>query len=294
VVAPSDRALAKGEGVAKKRAAAGGESGGDAERRLNQQAATPPRPFPGTPTDRAPNATTAGIATDTTTAAAAKPAAPVAPPPPMAAPAPAQAPVAAPVTPAPVAAAPMRERSEPAPNATTARRADAPEARSAAAPARMADAAKSADLSRQAFSNTELQKSAGMLAAAAPPSNIAALRQSLAAEPRRWTWQRGGGSPQPVNERLRNWLAQVDSSAAAHWRRVPLTPLAGEQRDALAGSVGPSRELRLLRDGRLAATLRLDGAVLRWESAATEGHAASALQVPLDQNAVQALAQSFP
>jgi hypothetical protein len=66
----------------------------------------------------------------------------------------------------------------------------------------------------------------------------------------------------------------------------------GEQRDAPTGSA--PRELRLLRDGRLVATLRLDGGVLRWESAASDGRAASALQAPLDENVVQALDQSFP
>jgi hypothetical protein len=134
-------------------------------------------------------------------------------------------------------------------------------------------------------SSSELQKSARSLAAPAP-ADIAELRRSLASEPQRWTWQRGAGSPQPANERLRNWLAQVDAAIPARWQQ--------SRTGALGAAASAPTELRLWRDGRLAATLHLGGGMLRLESPATESGAASVLQAPIDAATLQTLEQSAP
>ena len=314
---PPEQAAAQPEQAAKRAAGSAKEAARDAPPPPRPATTAPPkleaaaqaRPFPATPTDRTPTGGTAAAADSPRDVAVAKSMAPppapaivaAAPPAPSPAPAPAMAappPATLSVSPA-AAPALQRERAEAASlsggivaqRADSATSADARTAPAAAAAPRLTEA-PSSQFSRQAAGNAELRKSANALGNAAPPSNIATLRQALAAEPRRWTWQRGGASPQPVNPRLRNWLAQADSAAGTGWHRAPLATPGGEQRDALASSA--SRELRLLRDGKLVATLRLDGSMLRWESSATDGRAASALQAPLDENAVQGLEQSFP
>jgi hypothetical protein len=143
------------------------------------------------------------------------------------------------------------------------------------------------------------QKSTGALNTALAParSDLGALRQAIAAEPQRWSWQRGSGSLQPVNPRLSDWLAQADAAAAAtSWRRDPAEAKKAEAQDTLAGSTSAagSHELRLLRDGRLVATLRLDGRMLRLENIAAEGRPSTAQQAELDPNRAQALQQSSP
>ncbi|GAA0751050.1 hypothetical protein LRH25_31620 [Ideonella azotifigens] len=84
---------------------------------------------------------------------------------------------------------------------------------------------------------------------------LTALRQALATEPARWTWQRGGDTPpQPVTPALRDWLATLDQAAAGTtWQ--PALP---------AGSA-PAQALRLLRDGQVAELLWWEGDSLRWQ-----------------------------
>jgi hypothetical protein len=136
---------------------------------------------------------------------------------------------------------------------------------------------------REGFAAAEMQKSARGSAAAAAPFDVAALRQSIASEPWRWTWQRGAGSPQPVNDSLRNWLAQVD--AAADWRQATI---GGDTRRTVAADSTASRELRLWRDGEWVATLRLADGMLHWQGLATT------LQSPLDESTQRSLQQSAP
>ena len=226
--------------------------------------AAQPRPFPAAAepsADRSPSPGAGGTTAETANAvAAAKPTAPAA----------AVAPPA--MAPAPATAAPvLRERSEGMARDTT---------------------------TPQRYAPLAAQKSTGALSTASgpAPSDLGALRQAIAAEPQRWSWQRGSGSPQPVNPRLRDWLAQADAAAAPSWRRDQAETKKVEQQDTVAGSTSSAspHELRLLRDGRLVATLRLDGRVLHLENIAAEGQPSTTQQAELDPSRAQALQQSSP
>jgi len=84
---------------------------------------------------------------------------------------------------------------------------------------------------------------------------LTALRQALATEPARWTWQRGSDTPpQPVTPALRDWLATLDQAAAG----TPWQP-------ALPAGSAPAQALRLLRDGQVAELLWWEGDSLRWQ-----------------------------
>ena len=83
-------------------------------------------------------------------------------------------------------------------------------------------------------------------AASPRPAAPAALLASVAAQPGRWQWQRGGAM-QPMSPALQRWLARLDAATATRWRNA-----------ADAASTGEASVLRLYRDGALAATLRLD------------------------------------
>jgi|GEM_PF-3808826 len=118
--------------------------------------------------------------------------------------------------------------------------------------------------------------------------DVGALREALAGEPQRWTWQRGAAGPQPVNAALSRWLAQVEAAAAQG------ASAAGDQRDGLAVQRAAPLELQLWRDGRLAATLRISGTTLRWDSPASDNAPATRLQLRVDPATLQALERSAP
>jgi hypothetical protein len=206
-----------------------------------------------------------------------------------AAPASAPAAAAAPAVPA-VIQAPAISLPPRATPATTA-------AGPAAAQREAADTAARDNAGTAAVPPMRLQKSPGALAAAsAAPADLAALRQAIAAEPQRWSWQRGAGSPQPADGRLRDWLAEADAAAAPRWRRAPPAPAQGESPRALAGhaNAAAADDLRLLRDGRHVATLRLEGRTLRLDNVAAEDQPATARQAELDAARAEALHQSLP
>ena len=52
-------------------------------------------------------------------------------------------------------------------------------------------------------------------------AGLAAWRASIAAEPQRWTWQRGSGVVQPADAALTAMLARLDAATAGRWRSVP-------------------------------------------------------------------------
>ena len=73
------------------------------------------------------------------------------------------------------------------------------------------------------------------------------LRALVAARPDAWSWQRAGGPEQPMNDAVQRWLAQLDEATRARWQPEPATP---------AGNGATT--LRLLRDGRLHTTVRIE------------------------------------
>jgi hypothetical protein len=112
-------------------------------------------------------------------------------------------------------------------------------------------------------------------AAPARPAALSTLLASVAAQPERWSWQRGGAL-QPMTPALQHWLVQLDAATATHWRS------AAEPAPADPGSV-----LHLSRDdARPAAMLRLtDDAV--WFAPASRAElpraAIDALKQALDE-----------
>ena len=102
------------------------------------------------------------------------------------------------------------------------------------------------------------------------PAALAALLDGVAAQPERWSWQRGEAR-QPMNPALQGWLLQLDRASAGRWN------------DAAAAPAGASA-LHLYRDGTPVATLRLgDDAV--W--------LAPASQAGLPRAAITALKQAL-
>ena len=91
--------------------------------------------------------------------------------------------------------------------------------------------------------------------AAPAPASIGRLRAVIAAEPARWSWQRGSGPAQGMTDALYAWLAQLDSATDAAW----------QARAARETAPALGRELRLLRDGRVLHTLRLTERSVLWE-----------------------------
>ncbi len=75
-------------------------------------------------------------------------------------------------------------------------------------------------------------------AAASSAAAITSLRNEIAAQPARWTWQRGtAGDVHPLHAPLQIWLGELDSASGAAWRTRP------------AAEPATARSLRLLRDG---------------------------------------------
>lgn len=150
------------------------------------------------------------------------------------------------------------------------------------APARAADAggvaaAAEARAGRSAKSATAAPVPSGGLGAnsAATVSSAArlvGLPARIAAEPQRWTWQREAEPPRPMRPALQRWLARVEAALASAGSAADVA------RGDAAGESSPSARLRLLRDGRLHATLSIDGARI---TAQVAGDPAAGSQVAL-------------
>ena len=148
----------------------------------------------------------------------------------------------------------------------------------AAAAARSQAATRSADLG--AAEHTRSAVASHSLAA--PPAladPLARLRSAVAAQPGAWTWQRGSGSEQPMNDAVQGWLAQLDDATRVRWQAVPGAP-----------ESGATQTLRLLRDGRLQSTMRIDTTGVQVEPAGT---AAVARRAPLPATDAAALAAAL-
>ncbi|HEY0818586.1 MAG TPA: hypothetical protein VGD46_07390, partial [Rhizobacter sp.] len=108
-------------------------------------------------------------------------------------------------------------------------------------------------------------------------TRIGSLRATLAAEPARWTWQRGAGPAQPVTDAVIAWLHQLDGVAGSRWQTGPVdiaTP--------------PGRELILLRNGQVQHRIQLTERGVVWQRGPTPwqvdlpADALAALQAALD------------
>ena len=100
-----------------------------------------------------------------------------------------------------------------------------------------------------------------------PPGEnpVGRVRAAVAASPEVWTWQRGSGAEQTMNDAVQAWLGQLDDATRARWQAGP----------AAAATGGPP-SLRLLRNGRLHTTVRIEASAVRLETAGDSGVGAAA------------------
>lgn len=127
-------------------------------------------------------------------------------------------------------------------------------------------------LSRRAAAKAQLNESRVQREAEAY-TRVASVRAAVAAEPARWTWQRGSRTAQPLHDALVGWLAQLDSAAGTRWQ--PHQP-----RD---GAAPPDRELVLLRDGQVQHRFQFTEQGVLWD------RGQSAWQVELRADQIAAL-----
>jgi len=116
---------------------------------------------------------------------------------------------------------------------------------------------------------------AGASSAASAETEFDELRTGIAAQPTKWVWQRNGGQVHVVDDDLSAFLAEVDVVAASDWQRPGSKRLASrasepggfqsERANATANLPVPPQTVRLMRDGKVTHTLRLNADTLRWE-----------------------------
>jgi len=204
-------------------------------------------------------------------AADAAPAAAEAVPPPVAFP-------AAPPAPAPAAneeQAPRAQRRELAAPATRApAESSAPAAAAADKAAPLRNDLRAAPLGS---AGSSLAKARAADADAAP---LATPRPQIAQQPERWRWQRGNGTPQPMNAAVQAWLAELDRQTASRW-----------QTGAGSTARAPASTLRLFRDGVLQATFGVAGSAV-W--AETPGAAVAPLPESTAESLRKALDDATP
>jgi hypothetical protein len=181
--------------------------------------------------------------------------------------------VASPVTPAsPLESKRAPDRSVARPDLPREGRAPAAQAKAAPELAAAAgDTAATTSVAKPPVASARLSAPAAMPpppASAAPSTRnpVGSLRSAIDAAPQAWTWQRGSGPPQPLNDALRAWLAQLDTAAAPHWQAA-----------AARGDSGaaPARPLRLFRLGQPHTTVTVDADGARLETTSEASMAAS-------------------
>jgi hypothetical protein len=148
----------------------------------------------------------------------------------------------------------------------------------------------------EAQSSLAMRSASPKLAASPMPSDVASLRAGMDAEPERWSWSRSGDPVVHVSDAARAWLARAEAAriAAADTALAKAAPPGqpsplGAPPAAAANALREMPELRLFRDGRLAATVRMRGSVLELTDIAGAVH-----PTPLDPDAAEALAASMP
>jgi hypothetical protein len=107
-------------------------------------------------------------------------------------------------------------------------------------------------------------------------SPVARLRAAVAASPGAWTWQRGSGAGQAMNDALLAWLAQADEATRGRWLAAPGTGNANGEigTNGAIGAIGTidttdAAALRLLRNGRLHSIVRVEPAAVNVDTLAT-------------------------
>lgn len=110
------------------------------------------------------------------------------------------------------------------------------------------EAAAPAAAAARLRSSTAARSNATGAAASGPAE---AWQASIAEQPERWGWERGG-AVQPMRPALQRWLAEAD-----------LVPAPAAQRNESAADAAQGTVLRLYRDGVLVTTLRVDDGTRR-------------------------------
>lgn len=194
-----------------------------------------------------------------------------------AAPATVPAPAAFPATPPAPAVQPAPAANEAQPPPAQRRELAAPTSKAMADSPAEAAADKAAPLRNdsRALQGSASPSVAKARAADTTMASLATLRAQIAQQPERWHWQRGQGAPQPMNAAVQGWLAELDLQTASRWQAS-----AESAARATAGSV------RLLRDGKIQATLGFAGSAV-W--AETPG----ASVAPMPEGAAESLRKAL-
>ena len=176
-------------------------------------------------------------------------------------------------------AAPKRRARETVPSAgvTSAARADAAATAMAPAPASERQAAEPASAQTDTSLRSFARQAPAVASLALRETRLEALRQSLANEATRWSWQRPPSSAQPMTEPLQAWFAQLEAATAGRWE-----PDSG-------GTATAAPELRLLHDGHMRHHFSIDGNTVRWESAPAESADPLRRRAPLSEAQADAL-----
>lgn len=128
-------------------------------------------------------------------------------------------------------------------------------------------AATAAANAKSESAQAEVERRQNRLFVPPPAPDLAGLRAALSAESSRWTWRYvGENEARSVDAALDDWLAKVETATRGTWRRIAAP-------DKL-----PSRELRLMQDGRVRHLLQLEGERITW--LADDGSAWQALLPP--------------
>ncbi len=183
-------------------------------------------------------------------------------------------PVAFPVAPpAPLSPAPQAAANASAAPAAPAQRLElaAPAAKALAESVAKAAADKATPLRSdlravQGSASPALAKARSADADEAP---LAPLLTQIKQQPERWRWQRGQGSPQPMNAAVQRWLAELDRQTASRWQ-------AGNGITARE----PTSSVRLFRDGALRITLGFTGSAVWAETIGASAAPASMVALP--------------
>ncbi len=104
------------------------------------------------------------------------------------------------------------------------------------------------------------KQAAGAPASAPARAALGKVRDAIAAQPGRWTWQRDSGPIRPMDPALLDWISQLDRSTSASW-----TAAGGEPADT------PALQLRL--DGHVVHRWAFSAEGVTWFEGSTARHA---------------------
>ena len=141
----------------------------------------------------------------------------------------------------------------------------------------------------RALGRTTAHSSSAALGSALNPSTpsadtaLAKLRLALQLEPGLWAWQKNAAPLQPIDPKVQQWLAELESATAGRW----ITTVDLNSTNAAATRL----TLRWARNGQAAHTLVLRPDGLLWQAA---GPGTAEWFAPLDAATAKRLVDAVP